>query len=201
MQSATLQREDARNAEPLSPDMTRELAPLGVVAATFTDRKTANDAISDLRDAGFGYGAVALAFSTIHPRSSATPSLGEHSWLWKFRHRYEEDLHERGAEQMSGKNSEVPLHESDAEATPVNPSEIGLAQALEMFGTASPDRIAILNHEMGKDGALLLVNCDARAREVEAILEKNAGTIRTETVMSPLESEDSPSDSLPNPIR
>lgn len=187
MQSATLQREDARNAEPLHPDMTRQIAPLGVVAATFYDWKHANDAIVDIQEAGFGHNAVALAFSTEAARRSTSVTLQEHSWLWKFRQRHEQDLHQRGDELMSTSAGEVPLHQSAAEVAAIDPMEVNLSVVLEMFGADSEDRIAILNHDMSPKGALLLVKCDTRAREVEAILERNAGTIRTEAVTTPLE--------------
>ena len=191
MQSATMPRTSGRTNERIEPEMTRQLAPLGVVAASFYDRKHANDAIVDLLEAGIAPSAIARAFPTNADGRAATVTPQEHSWLWKFRQRHEEDLHQRGAEQMS---SDGPLSQSDAETVDAEPVEIGLGEALQMFGAYSTDRIAILNHDMSPKGALLLVKCDARVREVEAILEKNAATIRTDTVTTPLEPGESDPD-------
>ena len=199
MQNATMSR--TLETEPMEPVRTRDLAPLGVVAASFYDRKHANDAVVDLRMAGFGHSALALAYPTDADGRTAPVAPQEHSWFWKLRQRHEQDLHERGAEQMSADPGTVPADGSAAEHVPVDPEVVGLGHLLELFGASSPNRIAILNHDMGNHGALLVIKCGGRAREVEAILEKNAGTIRTEVVTSPLETEAAPSDSLPQPIR
>ncbi len=192
MQSATMPRTTTGTEERREPDMTRQLAPLGVVVASFYDHKHANDAIADLRKAGFGHDAVAITYPTNAKagpnaeadRISASGAPPKHSWLWKFRQRQEEDLHQRGDQQMS---SDGTLPESDAEQMDVNPTVITLREAFEMFGTYTRDRVAVLNHDMGPRGALLLIKCDLRAREVEALMERNAGTIRTAAVTTPIE--------------
>ena len=62
-----------------------------------------------------------------------------------------------------------------------NYSEIDLRETLESMGVAE-DRILLLNREIREKGVLILVNSGNRSREVESIMERNSGQIRTDTV-------------------
>ena len=67
-----------------------------------------------------------------------------------------------------------------AEANQEQPvyTEIDLTETLRGLGVAE-DTIQLLDQEMGRDGIFVLVNAGERGDEVESILDRNRGFIRT----------------------
>jgi hypothetical protein len=150
-----------------------------LVAALFTDGIAMSDAISDLEQAGFNANDIGVAFSAETRRSSNPPnslravSNGKHSFIWKLRRRFERDLHSLQVNLSTGEENGPP-----ASFHPVY-SELALDEVLSGMGVTR-DRILLLDSEIGRDGALMLVDAGDRTREVQSILERNCGLIRTD---------------------
>jgi hypothetical protein len=145
-----------------------------VVVALFTDLKNAKDAVSDLSRAGFDSSQINVAYAS-PANEQADVSSAEHSVFWKLRDSFRRDLHIQGAEQVSGETENGNVHA----ASPY--TEVDLQTALSEIGVA-PDRISLLENEIGA-GVLLLVKAAAYSEKAEEILERNEGTIRTETAL------------------
>lgn len=143
------------------------------VVALFTDLKNAKDAICDLSRAGFDASQINVAYAsaTGHP----DVSRADHSIFWKLRDSFRRDLHIQGADQVSGETGKG----NAAEVSPY--TEVDLRTALSEIGVA-PDRISLLEHEIGA-GVLLLVKGGGHSDEAQEILERNEGTIRTDTAL------------------
>ena len=143
------------------------------VVALFTDLKNAKMRFAICR-------ARASA-----PRRSTLPMLqmeghpdvsrAEHSVIWKLRDSFERDLHHQGASQIAGETG----HGNAREVSPY--TEVDLRKALSEMGVA-PDRISLLEREIG-EGVLVLVKCGGHSEKAEEILERNEGTIRTDTAL------------------
>ncbi len=144
------------------------------VVALFTDLKNAKDAICDLSRAGFGASQINVAYASAaegHP----DVSRAEHSVIWKLRDSFERDLHHQGASQIAGETGQGNARE-------VSPyTEVDLRKALSEMGVA-PDRISLLEREIG-EGVLVLVKCGGHSEKAEEILERNEGTIRTDSAL------------------
>lgn len=168
-----------------------------VAAAMFTEPTNLHDAVSDLREAGFGN--LAIAFST-----EATPTRGDgsknrrtrekflngekHSFAWRMRHAFESDLQRQGAELVTGSSREF-LSKMEA--------EIIVPRGKSGMPSGAPDRkvdlekvlrarrvpkfrIDLLRREIGPSGSLLLVETGRRSNEAQEILERNCGINRTQ---------------------
>lgn len=157
-----------------------------IVVALFQESKHVCDAVADLTRAGFGGRQIRVAFGIedhLHlrggadvSRSNPKPGLGDtHSVSWKFKQRFEHDLHRSGTDQIAGEEGNLSAGELKTRC-----SEVNLRDMLLALGVTE-DRIQLLNSEMGAHGALVLVDAGDRAKEAESILERDAGVIRTGT--------------------
>jgi hypothetical protein len=157
-----------------------------LVVALFTESQSAHGAIADLEEAGFGQNRVAIALSAEGKKAQQegshkghwgdeTPPASEYSRAWKLRHWIEDDLHRSGAEQMSQQDTSAVQHGEHY-------SELDLHETLE--GLRVPkERILLFDQILGADGVLVLVDAAGRSREAQALLEKNCGQIRTDSMI------------------
>jgi hypothetical protein len=150
--------------------------PADLVAALFFNEMSARDAIADLKIAGLRAGQIGVALSKQgkreHSESVPCDLQGKHSVLWKFRHSFEHDLHSQGAD-LSSKKDQVA---TKGETTPY--TEVDLEETLRGIGVA-PATINLLDGEIGANGMLILVDAGDRCDEIESILERNRGMLRT----------------------
>jgi hypothetical protein len=145
-----------------------------VVVGLFTDLKNAKDAICDLSRAGFDASQINVAYALASGGHSEV-SGAEHTIVWKLRDSFRRDLHIQGADQVSGEVGKVHPNQ-------VSPyTEVDLRTALSEIGVA-PDRISLLESEIGA-GVLLLVKAGGHLGQAEEIMERNEGTIRTDTAL------------------
>jgi hypothetical protein len=159
----------------MAMDATRIIPKVSeIVVALFMDLKNAKDAICDLSRAGFDASQINIAYASAakgHPNVSSA----EHSVIWKIKDSFERDLHHQGASQVTGETGR-------GNASEISPyTEVDLRTALSEIGVAS-DRISLLENEIGA-GVLLLVKGGGHSAEAEEILERNEGTIRTDTAL------------------
>jgi hypothetical protein len=147
----------------------------------FLDDVSARDAIADLRLAGFVASNIGVALSEEGKRArnrsrDATHVQpipeGKHSAFWRLRHSIEHDIHSPGPGLSSREDASAAYEE--------NPSytEIDLVDTASGLGVAE-DTIRLLDREIGPNGVLILVDAGTRATEVESMLEKNRGFLRT----------------------
>ncbi|HET6216168.1 MAG TPA: hypothetical protein VFE27_04055 [Acidobacteriaceae bacterium] len=166
-----------------NPSQRMTVTPSQIVAAVFLRDMSARDAIADLTIAGFTAKDIGVALSEEGKRTkdqssnaAHTPTSpvqeGKHSFYWKFRHSQEHDLHSQGP----GLSSRPDAAIAGGENPPY--TEIDLTDTLVGFGMPD-DTIRLLDREVGAHGILLLVNAGSRVDEVESILEKNRGLLRT----------------------
>lgn len=142
------------------------------ITAVFVNIHDARGAIADLQDAGFAPDEIRVAFSTYSSFGPGSAS-GEASLPWRLKHLFTQDMHLRGEQQMHGINAR--------DVAPKIPyREVGLVETLREIGL-NPDRVELLNREVGDHGALVLVDAGFVERKAEAILQKNCGRIRTDT--------------------
>ena len=158
-----------------------------MVAAVFFDEVSARDAIADLKLARFHAADIGVALSEEGKRAqSLGPDVkhgcvdleGKHSILWKLRHSFEHDLHSHGPglssrEDAAAANEEKPAY-----------TEIDLADTLAGLGVAE-DTKNLLNDRIGPDGLLILVDAGERVNEVESILVRNRGMLRSAMATQP----------------
>ncbi len=149
-----------------------------MVAAVFFDQTSARDAIADLNLARFHAEDIAVAVPEYRKREAALNTVGEHSVLWKLRHSFQHDLQSHGADLSSQEH----LAAANAEDCPY--TEIDLVDSLTELGVAR-DTIKLLEDRMGADGLLIAVHAVDRIDEVESILVKNRGMLRTVMVTQP----------------
>jgi hypothetical protein len=173
------EKEELMQSQAATKSLTGELA-----VALFTETRSVRDAVVDLRQAGFGPNQIFVAFSAEHDQfdpqhaelwQTSRHGLfgGEHSMIWRMRHSFERDLHQRTGE----------VQEQEPEANPHACTEVNLHDALKAIGVAE-DRIWLVNQQVGAHGALIIVNAGMERierRKAEAILEKNCGQTRTGT--------------------
>ncbi len=178
-------RDEERLAAHVDRPAGTHTSPYGLVAALFQERKHATDAISDLIEAGFPGRNIRLAYAFDDPTFAVHPNAAElkgpdiqaadgHSLRWRMRHKFEDDLHKRGADQLSGEDAD----DSHAHQPPYE--QVTLHDTLAGLGVME-DRITLLNREIGPTGAFLLVDGSHRWKDVVAIVERNCGDIRTDT--------------------
>jgi hypothetical protein len=169
-------------------DLTEKIRPKtsSLVVALFADSQAVHGALADLTDAGFSKGQIGIAFSAEgkQARLGKTEAHypGQHvvsdertSLVWKLRRGIEHDLHRSGTAQITGQDKDLSSGEPLEDY-----SEIDLKETLQSMGVAE-DRILLLNREIREKGVLILVNSGNRSREVESIMERNSGQIRTDT--------------------
>jgi hypothetical protein len=153
-----------------------------LVAAVFFNDASARDAIVDLKLAGFGSDAIGVALSE-HGKQlensgeHAFPSDlgGEHRMRWRLRHSFEHDLQTQGPGLSTGEHVDTARRD-------VPPfTEIDLEETLLRLGVL-PATIHLLQDRMGPEGMLILVDAGERVNEVESILVRNSGMIRTAMV-------------------
>ena len=107
---------------------------------------------------------------------------GKHSILWRLRHSFEHDLHTQGgdlsiADELAAINKEKPAF-----------TELDLSDTLGSVGVAK-ETIKILEDRMGRDGLFIIVNAGERGeKEVESILVRNRGMLRTAMATEPTDS-------------
>jgi hypothetical protein len=149
------------------------ITPNQLVAAVFLDDTSARDAIADLKLAGFRASEIGVCNSR-ESRSAphAADPAGKHSLLWRLRHSVEHDFITDGPGLTSEPAKDAACQE-DAAYT-----ELDLASALRSMGLG-PDTIQLVDQEIGPDGQLIFVSAGERSREVDSILEKNQGIVRT----------------------
>ncbi len=156
-----------------------------LVVALFTDRKSAHGAVADLRSAGIRRDRIAVAFSAegrqahrgefeIHGAGPEDLSKSKYTLAWRLRRGFNEDLHHHGAEVLAGKQKDPADEVVDSHI------EVDLQETLRDMGVAE-DRIQLLNRIVGANGLLILVEAGDRSGEVQTILEKNTGQIRTDS--------------------
>ncbi len=164
-----------------NPSLRFGRTPSNLVAALFLDDVCARDAIADLKLAGFGAGNIGVALSEEgkHARNRSGDAThgrpipeGKHSVLWRLRHSIEHDVHSHGPGLSSREDASAAYGE--------NPTytEIDLVDTASGLGVAE-DTIRLLDRDIGPNGVLILVDAGDRATEVEAMLEKNRGFLRT----------------------
>jgi hypothetical protein len=149
------------------------ITPNQLVAAVFLDDTSARDAIADLKLGGFRAADLGVCTSR-ESRSAplAADPAGKHSLLWRLRHSVEHDYTTDGP----GLTSDVAKKAACQEDAPY--TELDLASAMRCMGVG-PDTIQLVDQEIGPDGLLIFVSAGERSREVESILERNRGILRT----------------------
>ncbi len=159
----------------MSMDSTRIIPKVSeIVVGLFTDLKNAKDAISDLSRAGFSASQINVAYASA-AKGHLDVSSAEHSFIWKLRDSFERDLHHSVTSQVAGETS-------TGDASEISPyTEVDLRTALSQMGVA-PDRISLLEREIGA-GVLVLVKSGGHSKKAEEILERNEGTIRTDSAL------------------
>jgi hypothetical protein len=152
--------------------------PGDLVAAVFFDEKTARDAVADLQLAHFHSDHIAVAVPENRKSEPPLNGRGEHTIRWKLRHSFQHDLQSHGAG--------LSTKEDEAAATAEDPpyTEIDLVENLTDLGVAR-DTIRLLEDRMGAHGLIVIVHAKDRIDEVESILVKNRGMLRTPMVTQP----------------
>ena len=158
--------------------------PSDLVAAVFFDEISARDAIADLRLARFHADEIAVALPAHRKhalnatRTASLDADGKHSILWRLRHSFHHDLHSQGP----GLSTREDLAAAKREEPPF--TEVDLVDSLAGMGVAR-DTIKLLEDRMGADGLLILVDAAERIGEVESILVRNRGMLRTVMATQP----------------
>ena len=152
-----------------------------LVAALFTETKSAHGALADLASAGIPGDRIAVTFSAAGQQtqrqqfdSTHSSAADDCSLVWRLRHGFEQDLHQHGAKLAS----ENPSTGSRVERPYC---VVELHDTLRGIGVAE-ERIQLLDRNLGMHGVLILVEAEDQTREVQSILEKNCGQIRTDSV-------------------
>ena len=148
----------------------------GVVAALFLKKKHVSDAAADLSKAGFDKSRIRVAFSSERSDEPGSQAEGteDHSISWRLRRSFDRDLHHQGAEIVAAPNE----HLSTAQE-PLY-SVVDLRETLRAMGLTEA-RIGLLDHEIGPDGALMLIEAGARWKEATTIVERDCADVRTDT--------------------
>ena len=126
-------------------------------------------------EAGAGFRAGDIGVCTSRESRNAplaADPAGKHSLRWRLRHSAEHDSTSSGP----GLTSEPAKNAASQEDAPY--TELDLASAMRSMGLG-PDTIQLVDREIGPDGLLIFVSAGERSREVESILEKNRGILRT----------------------
>ena len=157
---------------------TQSAANLGIlrnnlVAAVFLDDISARDAIADLKIAGFHANEIGVC--TSHQSSQAHLSAdpaGRHSLMWRLRHSAQIDLEAHGTSLTNKGYLAVATQEQPAY------TELKLDSTMRFLGIGE-NTIQLVDREIGPTGLLIYVAAGDRGSEVETILEKNRGYVRS----------------------
>ena len=149
------------------------ITPNKLVAAVFKDETAARDAVADLKLAGFTAKDIGVCTSGEGGPKNADPA-GEHSLRWRMRHSFQADLKTRGPEvATSERRQELAAREE------IPYTELDLEEAMQALGMP-PETIQLVDREVGPDGLMVFVAAGHdRQQEVESILERNRGILRT----------------------
>jgi hypothetical protein len=151
-----------------------------LVAAVFLDETAARDAIADLKLAGFTGAEIGVCTSATGGHKDAHPG-GKHSLRWRLRHSFESDLQVQGPGVPTSKGREAAANSEDVPYT-----ELDLGEAMRAQGIAA-ETIGLVDREIGPDGLLIYVAAGfEREREVESILEKDRGILRSSMATKPV---------------
>lgn len=170
-----------------------------MAAALFGEPTSLHDAVADLREAGFGNLGVAFSTEEVAEdkrakirRARKEALTGErHSRSWRVRHGFESDLHQKGAEVLTGEGSEILDRIEAGIIAPPGQSgmpsgaphkQVDLEKTLQGMGVPQY-RIDLMNREIGPERFLLLVDVGDRSQEAQSILERNRGINRTDTAV------------------
>lgn len=167
------------------PNSTK-MASSDLVVAVFLHHKGFRDSLVDLAHAGFTKEQVRVVFPVkdlpIYTRREdwshsdlSEAHKEEHTLHWKLRQSFLHDLHRRGRDQMAGRQGKESSSDWEHMYTEKEIHEVFLPLGV------CEDRIRLLNNEMGPDGAMIVVEAGWRSKEVQSILEKNFGFIRTDS--------------------
>jgi hypothetical protein len=155
------------------------ITPNKLVAAVFLDETAARDAIADLKLAGFTAGDIGVCSSCGGGHKDADPA-GKHSLRWRLRHSFQSDLYKQGPAVPTSKG-----HEALANQEGIPYTELDLAEAMRALHMP-PETIQLVDREVGPDGLLIFVAAGYdREREVESILERDRGILRTSMATLP----------------
>ena len=159
------------------------MAACDLVVALFTDSVAASDAVADLQLAGFHANQIGIALSLEGKRREAAASsaaagsdaiaAGKHSLFWRLRHSIQHDSHAQGF----GLDSKADANKSQDRDELY--SEVDLEDTLLGLGVTE-ERIRLLDREIGPAGLLMLVDAGHHCSQVQSILERNCGYIRTD---------------------
>jgi hypothetical protein len=168
--------------------LTRETRGFGkkpdqVVAAIFFNDVSTRDAIADLKLAGFHADEIGVALSERRDAKHLPPEIeGKHSILWQLRHAIRHDNQSHGAGLSNAEDLAAACKERPAFTT------IDLAETLGRRGVAK-ETIKLLDDRMGPDGSFIIVDAGDRGeKEVESILVRNRGMLRTVMATEPTDS-------------
>lgn len=155
------------------------ITPNKLVAAVFRDDVSARDAIADLKIAGLHAVDIGVCTSEESRRAqvSADPG-GKHSLWWRLRHSGQADLAPRG----TSLTNEGYLEKATREDPPY--TELELVPTMRSMGVGE-ETIQLMDQEIGPGGLLIYVSAGHRRSEVELILEKNGGFLRTAMATQP----------------
>ncbi len=155
------------------------ITPNQLVAAVFLDNTSARDGIADLKLAGFSAADIGICTSRESRNAArAADPAGKHSLRWRLRHSVEHDSRTDGPGFTSEPAKEAACQED------VRYTQLDLASAMRSMGLGA-DTIQLVDREIGPDGLLIFVSAGERSREVESILEKNRGILRTSMATQP----------------
>jgi hypothetical protein len=155
------------------------ITPEKLVAAVFLDETAARDAIADLKLAGFRAADIGVCTSCGGGHKDAHPG-GKHSLRWKLRHSFQADLHKQGPGVPTSKG-----HEALAAQEEIPYTELDLREAMQALHMPE-DTIKLVDEEVGPGGLLIFVAAGyERQREVESILERDRGILRTSMATQP----------------
>ena|ERR1700761_1957168 len=155
------------------------ITPNKLVAAVFLDETAARDAIADLKLAGFTASDIGVCSSCGGELKDADPA-GKHSLRWKLRHSFQSDLNTQGPAVPTSKFREAKANQEEIPYT-----ELDLAEAMQALNMP-PETIQLVSQEVGPDGLLIFVAAGHdRQREVESILERDRGILRTSMATEP----------------
>ncbi len=145
-----------------------------VALAYFSDYRGVSDSVRDLCVAGFDEFGINVSASSVAGVSTARSKVvGEHSKLWLWRKIRLHDRHRSGANQMRGLDP-TPL-EGMSPTCPV----LDLTLSLNAMHVP-PSMIALLQKGVENEGTFVLVDAADRVQEADAILDRNAGLLRTQ---------------------
>jgi hypothetical protein len=157
-----------------------------IALAYFVNPRNLHDAATDLCSAGFRSDAINItgrlnSLSLNIRKSTASTdndtSVDQHTWRWRVRRFLVHDGHRRGADQISGDDRDPLVF--------LNPqcNRIDLRVVLAQMNVT--DAIAeLLQIDTKSERTFMLVDAQDRVSEASEILQRNAGQLRTDYLLS-----------------